>query len=341
MGYLKKIIFIIFIFFSIYDVNLGQEFEVNNLYKPSVLKIGTKAFYVIDGYKVKVFSKKTKKLLYELGKKGEGPGEFSHKPNSIQFLKDKILCGSPYKIMYFSYKGTYINEVKTGKATRLIQKLGNTGYVGVQLANGKNSITDINLNLYDNQFNLKKILSNKIYESKKAKIGLFVMFSSYFHIETDGENIVYADASNKLQLNIYDIKSKNLCKINVKQKPIRLTNSCKETIINCWKTNYRRKIIVDILKKTISFPEFFPPIITWKLADKKIFIITVNKLKDRNQCLIYNLKGKLIKEVYIHFESDCEILYKWHPFDIYKNNFYQLKENSENEKWTLSVSLLK
>jgi hypothetical protein len=314
-------------------------YPLNDLERPSLLKIGEKNIYIADGYQVKVFSKATKKMIYTLGKQGSGPGEFNNRPDSVQILKDGILCSSPYKLIYFSYAGAYLKEVKTKKAIRHLKKLTNDSYIGLQLKAGKTSITDLTLNLYDNTFNVTKVLKTTLYESKKATMDLFIRFTyAPYHIDTLKGKIIFADIKENFKMNISDKAGKLLKQIRRDIVPLEFKEEDKAKVFQFWESQNRLKKFINLFKLSVSFPRYYPPICTWKVADNKIYMVTFNKQEKQNQCLVYDLEGNFIKESFLPLKSESEILYIWYPFDISKNQFYQVIDNYEEETWELVIT---
>jgi len=314
---------------------------LEELERPAILKVGRNNIYIGDGYNIKVFSKKSYKLIHILGKRGSGPGEFNKIPDSIQLLEDAILCSSPYKLIYFSYDGNYLKEVKTKKSIRYLKKTNNKLFTGIQLVAGKASISDMTLNLYNEKFEIKKILYRRVYENKNAFIDLFVRFTySPFHIDTSAGKIIYTDneIDKDFKINITDHEGKLLNQIHQAHHPVKFSKADKNKVIKFWQSDHRKNKYIDLFKISVSFPPYFPAICTWKLADDKIYIITFLKSAVGNECLIYDLKGHFLKKTHVLIKSPCVILYRWYPFDIFNGQFYQLWDNYDEESWELQIS---
>lgn len=309
--------------------------------RPAILKVGGNSIYIIDGYGVKVFSKKSYKLLHTLGKRGSGPGEFDKRPDSVQLLEDAILCSSPYKLIYFAYDGNYLKEVKTKKSIRCLKKTNTTTFTGIQLVTGESGISDMTLNLYNEKFEIKKILNRRVYENKNALIDLFVRFTyPPFHIDTLAGKIVHADTDidKDFKLNITDHEGKLLNQIHRIHQPVAFSQADKNKVIKFWQSDQRMNKYIDLFKISVSFPSYFPAMCTWTLADDKIYIITFLKSTGGNECLIYDLKGHFLKKTHVPIKSPCEILFRWYPFDICDGHFYQLWDNTDEESWELQIS---
>ena len=193
-----------------------------------------------------------------------------------------------------------------------------------------------------NKFNIKNTLYKRVYESKNARIDLFVRFTRPpYHMETGGGKIIFADIARDFKVNISDLDGKLIYQIKRKHQPIEFTKADQNKVIKYWDSMSRSKNFISLFNISVSFPEYFPPICTWKMVKNKIYLITFNRFENKNECLIYDLKGNFLKKTFVPLKSPGEILYTWYPFDIHKDRFYQLNDNYEDETWELIISDIK
>ena len=119
-------------------------------------------------------------------------------------------------------------------------------------------------------------------------------------------------------------------------KPVSFTKKDKEDIVRYWKDERGlEQSQIDYLLERTDFPDNFPPIQTCQLADGKIYVITYKRIDDKNECLIFNMKGKFIKEEYFPLKMLAPNLAS--PFTIHGENLYQLIFNYETETWELHI----
>lgn len=87
--------------------------------------------------------------------------------------------------------------------------------------------------------------------------------------------------------------------------------------------------------KPITFPTRFPAIRDLRVSDEKIYVITYKKEKTVTECIIFDTKGKFLKQVWLPLE-EVNIL-NHYPFDIKNGKLYHLVEN-DDEVWQLHIS---
>jgi len=75
-----------------------------------------------------------------------------------------------------------------------------------------------------------------------------------------------------------------------------------------------------------------------QINDGKIYAITFKRSNEKTECLIIDLKGKLLDKIYLDLKSiDIFALY---PFTINNRNINQLVE-TEDETWELHIDSIK
>ncbi len=71
----KKIILLIFSL-NVFFVSGEKRTSFDNVFKPRNFVVEGNDLYIVDGGVIKYFSMKDFKFIRQIGKKGEGPGEF-------------------------------------------------------------------------------------------------------------------------------------------------------------------------------------------------------------------------------------------------------------------------
>ena len=99
--------------------------------------------------------------------------------------------------------------------------------------------------------------------------------------------------------------------------------------------NTKRKAYVEFLRKKASKPDFYPAIRTCHVANGEIYVITYLKEDSQSECLIYDMKGKRLKRVFIPIRDISPLMLPL--FTIHGSRLYQLIENEEKEVWQLVI----
>jgi len=100
----------------------------------------------------------------------------------------------------------------------------------------------------------------------------------------------------------------------------------------------RFKVQYDRFKSRISFPDYFPEIFNFFIADNKIYISTWKWKNEKIEFFIYSLKGKLLKHLFIPFVFQNAL--QPYPAVIKNGKLYQLIEN-DDEEWELHITDIK
>jgi hypothetical protein len=100
----------------------------------------------------------------------------------------------------------------------------------------------------------------------------------------------------------------------------------------------------NIIKITHS--DYFPPIRDLTVTDDRIYVKTYQKQGDKDEFIIMDLKGETLKKAYFPAVKEPglfnELMGRLAKFyKIYKNKFYYLHENEEEEEWEVHVTPIK
>jgi len=326
----KKSVVILFLIFFTVSLTYSEKkrvYPLEDLSQPYLLKAHNGYLYISDGTVLKSFSIKEFKYHQTIGKVGPGPGEYTGILFPA-FLPDTLFVSSSKKISYFSYDGKFIKEKRHPRVGAL--KPVKNNYLSMKLEIIKNN-PQICYDLLDPEFKLvKRLHCGKFIRRKNRKRDVFEI---YFY-DTYKDKIVLAHREGFV-IDIFNSDGSLINTIRYDYKPIPFTGKDKEAVIQYWKVTPPYKSKVDYFEKISIFPKYYPPILTCKLSDDKIFVVTYAKNKDGNEILVFSLSGKYIEKKFlpIIMNSPSEVS----PFTIHNNYLYQIVENYEKEVWELHV----
>jgi len=309
--------------------------EFDDIYKPRQIEISGDDLYVVDGDTIKLFSIKELKFIKQIGKKGEGPGEFKFWPR-ISVFPDIIFAidRSPLnkKIVFFSRKGEFISERRLPRFTTV--KKVKQNYLSRELSfsyDRKTTLTKVEI--LDNDLNLIKELYTEKKERSSINFGRggkkkidFEMFPRMKHAVTDGDFIYIIDTHKGFYFEIYDHKGNKLSTIEKKLEKIRFEGEFKKKILESLK-------VVDSKYGTENqynyiFPEFLPEIADVEGKNNKIYVSTLRVVNDKSEIIIMDHKGNILKRAYVT---------RANPSCIHNDKFYYFIDNEEEEVWELHV----
>jgi hypothetical protein len=125
-----------------------------------------------------------------------------------------------------------------------------------------------------------------------------------------------------------------ITRIRRDEKDIIFTNEDKKKILAFWNTHPDYKASYKIFAKSTIFPKKYPSILTCRVTDNKIYIITYLRENQKSECFIYDVKGNFLKRTFIPLKLDSPLIISY-PFDIYDGTLFQLIDNVETETWIL------
>jgi hypothetical protein len=106
------------------------------------------------------------------------------------------------------------------------------------------------------------------------------------------------------------------------------------------------------MKPRLEFPIYFPALQTFAVADGKIYAVTYGKKNGKTEVLVLDLKGKLLKTVFLPLhQRDDELAMTLEnrvsrqvtnsTFAIKNGKFYQVLENQDEKSWELHIHEIK
>lgn len=315
----------------------GKVIPLNELAGPFVLIVDQKWIYIADSPTIKIFSREDFVLQKTIGRKGEGPGEFMGW--DYPFLSvhpDGIWISCRNKILYFSHSGKLIKEIKKksrGGSYKPIRK--GERFIGYmrKLTREDFYLTYV---LFDSELKeIKEIHRGKWILQRDRKIRLFELL---FYEVVDNK-IVFAHYSTDFAIDILDAEGNLLHSIRRDDKKIPFTKKDKQAIFDYWRQHPDYRTNVEFYKRRIEFPEYYPAISACRAANKKIYVITYLQQHGKSECLVYDMKGKFQKRIFIPLlREEPTGMYGFLIFSIYDGQLFQVIDNPEKETWELHIN---
>jgi len=339
---MKKKLFVFFVLFgaALLFLNGGDKapaekiVQLPGLTNPSKIHVDGDGIYVVNNrYNIIIYSLKDFKLKNQFGKKGEGPGEFKY---SFKLLirPDFIFVDSQDRISWFSKEGKCLKQKnKPIKSTYIPFKnkfiVKSTQFLSYQKVKTE-------FGIYDS--GLKKIKKLHEFIVKMPLIGgpappikEWKMILPYHHIcydITTGEIFVF-DTQKGFYINVFDENGHNLYTIN-KDKEIEKIEVPEEYKDKRRKEFKQDPFWLELQKPKLIFPEYFPSYRWAAVNQGKIYIHTYKTRNNKTQFIILDLKGKILKEIYLPFSDH-------NNQTVNDNKLYKLVDNEEKETWELHV----
>lgn len=313
-----------------------------DLMKPGFIKTDGDDFLVCEGHTFRNLSLKSRKLKYQFGNKGEGPGEFQFPPRQVVIYPESIYVESHDKISWFSRKdGKFINQKRKAWRNEFIPFVDEK-YIGYDLSNfqpEKNKEFRV-ISIYDaNGKKLKEIYKNErdsnfVDPNLNNKNVEYKLLFHFFEADCDREKkrIFVADSRKGFYITVFDEKGNELYTINKKIEQIKVPDEFKKQQLKEKKIG---KYWPQIKNRNFTCYKYFPSIQYFKIADGKIYVTTYKTKKEKVEFIVLDAKGNILKKVFLPFITDQEgSIVKFNLYQIKNDKLYCLIE-SQDEIWEL------
>jgi len=344
----KLLVFVLMMASLAFPTKVGTLAEVM---KPDNITVYGNELYVVEGAEISVYSLDDLSLVRKFGKKGDGPGELKVLPgfyNKISVFPGYILLVSFDRFVFFSKEGTFLKEKKKSFLISQILPVGKN-FVVKKLTIGDDGITYSVIALYNSEMEkIKELYRQKFVQQGALGSVKLDMVMDFVSVKVYDDNI-FVDASSKgFIIEAFDSQGKNLYQISKEYEKIKVTDDHKKEIIERFKEDPVIKFQMqnhggwEGVKKlfTMKFQDTFPAIKNLEIFGEKLYVQTFKVKENKSENIIMDLKGKIIKTVYLaRFENTpmlAQILgAKLHT--LYNDKLYYLLENEDEEEWELHV----
>jgi hypothetical protein len=252
--------------------------------------------------------------------------------------------------MYFSKDGKLIKEIKKKSPAHFkTLPVGKNFVVNKLHLDTEKKISYITICLFDSEMNEIKELYRQEHPQQgfapPVQIDLTLDFPLF---EVVDDKIFIEESSQGFVIEVFDSKGDKLYKIDTRYEKIMIPDDRKEEMSKrFWedpsiKAQGGKEQLKNLIR--LLFPRTFPPIKGIDIADRKLYIQTHKRKDNKEEYVVMDLKGKILKRVYLHRFENVTLLgeifgTKLHT--VYNNKLYYLLENEDEEEWELHVEEIK
>ena len=323
--------------------------------RPGMIVVDGNELYVGEGSNFTVYSLENLKKLRQFGKKGEGPGELMEVPffpNKITVLKDQIFVTGIGKAISFNKKGEFISEFRTHQRVFQLLPVGNN-FLAREIGQAEDKKTRIMIvAVYNSKMEkIKELFRQSWVRQGPVRGGSFDMGMDFSGVAVYDNKIFVEKSPEGFVIEVYDNNGNSLYNIKREYEKVPLDASERERLENRMKNDPSIKNDTkslggwDELKKMMRFiyPDHYPAIKGIEVSDGKIYVRTFKMKGEKEEYLVLNLKGDLIKKTYISGKLDIGILAQVAGSKLYSitnGKLYYIWENEDEEEWELHVETL-
>ena len=342
---------ILFLLICLTMVLPGEVVPLPGMIRPESVAVGEDYVYITDFPTVYIFDKKDFHPVKKFGSSGEGPKEFRQFAGVYIRGDDLIVCDLG-KALIYTKDGNYKKEIKARNSIwRELMPVGNK-FIGKGRFN-EDKIEYISLNLYDADLNYEKRLLKYPFwgQGYLGKMNDLVDYRNIQYIPYKGSIFVKPE-KNAFILDVYDTSGKKLYRIQRDYEKIPVTDADIKRYHDYFRTYSKARRNYEQIKKELGFYAVFPAIRTFTVADDKIYVVTYKVREGDSEVLVLDLKGKLLKTVFLPLFKTDELFFRSIENNIFRriNNstfaikdgkLYQLITDEEAESWELHVTKIR
>lgn len=332
-GCFKKGLILTFLILYTFLASGEKAIVFEDLLKPEKIFTDGENIYISEEEIIKVFSLKSTKKLYQLTKRGEGPGEFKYSPK-LTFLTEYIVATGNGKVVFYQKDGKIINEKKVPSNMRMFPVKHN--YIGSRQEMDKKLRKYVRKDsIYNEDFQKLIEINSTVDENtivintrgKTPKQNRYMIPNGKGFI-TDGNDICLYDSNRGFYIEIYDHKGNKTSTINKDYPMVKVSNAYKKSKMD----NLKQTKGWEQLKMMFNFvfPEYFPAFRRIFISEGLLYILTDTTEDKMWSLVVMDFTGKVLTKQTAP-KMDC--LY------FYKGKMYYFTE-SEDETWVLKIRQL-
>lgn len=309
--------------------------------------------FVVDGddiiindyisFNIIVYSLKTSELKFQIGKRGQGPGEYPHFPRLNAVRPDSIWCSSGSKLLVYTREGKLVKEKVFPRFTKIRVTPIKNNYIAMNIhTNIKTRVTMKDLDLLDPEFEKIKDVyevqsdSNFMTRNDTGNEEFRLLFHVFDFIPYDGKLFI-VDSKKGFFIDVYGDNGNHLYSIDKKiVEPVKVTKEQKEKMLEELYNSY--KYITQHKKKSaFTFYEYYPPIRQVCIDSDKIYVTTYKEVDGKNEMIILDIKGNLLRKILLPIKSTklYKMIAEYDNFTVHKGMLYELIENEKTGNWEL------
>ncbi len=331
----KKLILLIIFAIITADFILPEKLEsMPDLLKPFMLRASRRYIYVSDDYCIKVYSLKTYKLQWTIGKKGNGPGEYRISP-AIQLLPSgRVFITDPGKYVLTEPNGNIVKEKTTHMRLMDLRLIGDNFVARHMTFKDGHLFSEITI--IDHEFKPVK----NLYKKKKPAptdldriISGFKIVDNILDIACYKEKTFLARGEKGFYYEIYDNRGNLLSIVNKTYEKLPIPKKDKVFWIERFRRSRGMRKHWPHFKKLVKnfddlFPKYYPAMQGIFVSDGTVYLKTYKRQNDLEEYVILDIEGNIRKRIFLPSAPP-------NLFSFKDNRFYYLVENDDEEVWEL------
>jgi hypothetical protein len=316
--------------------------EVN---QPDTVVVDAEKVYVVDKYRIYIYSLQDFKLVKKLGRRGEGPGEFRIHPGGIIYVdvrSEKIVVSSNHRVTFFDKSGKYMREINNITA-RALHPFGK-GFVGNENRFDRAGTRFYTVNLYNPDIKAtRQLYRMKSFVQPESGQG-WKLFQASFPVTVFCDDHLFVNGMTpEFVIHKFDASGQQVNILKMDLKRLAFTDKHQQTVLNRYKANPSTRPDFPWWKKNIYFPKYFPAIRNLSSDGQRLYVRTYRAKGEESQFIILNPTGEKLKTVFLRIGRSSrkyplpfsELASA--PYTFHEGHMYQILENEDTETFELHI----
>lgn len=336
---------------SAQDIRWGTLRELST---PETIAIQGNQLYVMDNSEIFVYSLRGPRLLRQLGGVGRGRGKLPglrEGANVIHLANNYLLAEGRRKMIFFSKTGGVIDEKPKSDHCTQFTPLGNHWVAKKYLHDVKTNTQYMRVAIFNPGLEeVRELHREKWFQQYTDKGFRIQLFSDYLNFEVYGGKVFIEKSPLGFVIDVYDEKGDFLYRIKKDIPAPRVTPGDKKQAMATLRRDRKAELMIHkmgswekVLKvMDVTFPKYKPVIRNFEIDDDKIYVRTFREKDNRDETIIMDLKGNILKTVYLpvfHRPGVEGKMYDARYNIVSKDVWYGLKQN--NNHWELHKTEIK
>ena len=263
-----------FLIFFIFPVMFwgAPSIELRGILKPHLLEVENGHLFVVQETTVFIFSLSDFRLLKKFGREGEGPGELKGYISAIEVQPEYILVNSIGRLSWFTRSGDFIKQ-QTSTSLGLNFKLLGDRYVGMRMIREKDSIY-FSISIINSDLKILKEIHryrHPFFQRNRKINPVDIRISSY----NVYQNQIFVDKGGLIT--VFDKDGKELFDVINEFDPVKITVDRKKSYLEFWRSDLKAEY--KVYKDRLVFPDYFPSIRDFQVANGRIYVVTYREKK--------------------------------------------------------------
>lgn len=298
--------------------------QLEHLARPGYFAVNGHRLYIEDQDRISIYSMKDFKRIKQFGQKGEGPGEYRFL-TPFKICRDQIVISTFGKVLFFTLEGKFIKETKLDNPRMAGMTSLNDTYVGYKNTfNREKRESTMTVAIFDKDFKLIKKLASRDRKFSVNMAGKFEFnaVNDYTEFHVSGDKIFMPDTEKGFYIEVLNAKGEKLYQIRKEYHELDVTQEWKDDYVERMKQDPNYKQFKDRVEYV--FRDSFPAFKRIAVDSGKIYVTTYKTKDDKNEIIVLDLKGNVLKTAYVTDNDKSS---------IHNGRFYYFKENEDEEEW--------